>query len=68
MTEAAARALKRGEGKRGCTESGCSGACSALRDGACSVQVSTAEEEQLVTLRELFSAAELTDFCLVTRN
>ena len=68
MTEAAARALKRGGRKTGCTESGRSSACSALRGGACSVQVSTAEEGQLVTLRELFSAAELTDSCLVTRN
>jgi len=63
------RALaKEGEENGGCAESGRSGACSALRGGACNAQVPTAEEGQLVTLRELFSAAELTDSCLVTRN
>ncbi len=68
MTEAAARARKRRGGKRGVRGARRGGACSALRGGACSAQVPTAEERQLMTLRELFSAAELTDSCLATQN
>ena len=67
-TEAARALAKEGEENGGCTESRRGGACSALRGGACSAQVPTAEERQLVTLRELFSAAELTDSCLATQN
>jgi hypothetical protein len=46
------------------SESGRGGACSVLRGGACSAQVPTVEEGEVVTLRELFSIAELTDSCL----
>ena len=46
------------------SESGRGGACSVLRGGACSAQVPTVEGEEVVTLRELFSIAELTDSCL----
>ena len=39
-------------------------AYSVLCPRACSAQVPTVEKEELVTLRELFSIAELTDSCL----
>ena len=55
---------KEGEENGGVSESGRGGACSVLRGGACSAQVPTVEEGEVVTLRELFSIAELTDSCL----
>ena len=55
---------KEGEENGGVSESGRGGACGVLRGGACSAQVLTVEEGEVVTLRELFSIAELTDFCL----
>ena len=48
----------------GVSESGRGGACSVLCPRACSAQVPTVGEGELVTLRELFSIAELTDSCL----
>ncbi len=66
--EAAVRARKRRGGKRGVSESGRGGACSVLRHRVCSAQVPTVGEGDMVTLRELFSIAELTDSCLEPQN
>ena len=55
---------KEGEENGGVLESGRGGACSVLCPRACNAQVPTVEKGELVTLRELFSIAELTDSCL----
>jgi hypothetical protein len=68
MTEAAARTHKRRGGKAGLHRIGARRRVLRAAGGACTARVPTVEEGQLVTLRELFSAAELTDSCLVTWN